>query len=111
MYTLLKHHHKLAEGAAGVAIAGMLKLAPQMQGQTWPLLSPRLPTNSFANPLLRVASWPLLSPRLPQSTSEGWLSCRCLSGQRLCAIVCGNNIGLEALAEVMRTRGEGASKL
>ena len=56
MYTLLKHHHKLAEGAAGVAIAGMLKLAPQMQGQTWPLLSPRLPTNSFANPLLRVAS-------------------------------------------------------
>ena len=89
VYTLLKHHHKLAEGAAGVAIAGMLKLAPQMQGQTWPLLS----------------------THLPQPTSEGCLSCRCLSGQRLCAIVCGNNIGLEALAEVMRTRGDGASKL
>jgi threonine dehydratase len=58
VYDVLKNHHKLIEGAAGVAVAGMMRLAPQYQGQ------------------------------------------------ELCAIVCGNNIGVDTVAEIIAARQE-----
>jgi threonine dehydratase len=33
VYETAKHHHKIVEGAAGVAIAGMARLAPRLAGK------------------------------------------------------------------------------